>query len=110
MTPDHRVAHLRSAGRGDRPVRPRPLQPARAGVGILIYDKNDQKRGFASEAVSLLIRYCFQILGLNQLYCNIPAGNIASQALFKSKGFRVIGLKKSGSKPHRTGRTNICSS
>ena len=43
----------------------------RAGVGILIYDKNDQKR-----------------------YCNIPADNIASQALFKSKGFRVIGLKK----------------
>ena len=66
----------------------------RAGVGILIYDKNDQKRGFASEAVALLIRYCFQILGLNQLYCNIPADNIASQALFKSKGFRVIGLKK----------------
>ena len=28
------------------------------------------------------------------MYCNIPAGNIASQALFKSKGFRVIGLKK----------------
>ena len=70
--------------------------PSRWGPGfrIFISQKNDQKRGFASEAVALLIRYCFQILGLNQLYCNIPADNIASQALFKSKGFRVIGLKK----------------
>ena len=48
----------------------------------------------AGVGIALLIRYCFQILGLNQLYCNIPADNIASQALFKSKGFRVIGLKK----------------
>ncbi len=66
----------------------------RAGVGILIYNEHDQKCGFASEALSLLIRYCFQVLSLNQLYCNIPALNTASQALFKSKGFRIIGLKR----------------
>lgn len=35
----------------------------RAGVGILIYDKNDQKRGFASEAVALLIRLLFPDTG-----------------------------------------------
>ncbi len=66
----------------------------RAGVGILIYDRNDHKRGYASGAVSLLIRYCFQILGLNQLYCNITAGNNDSMALFRSKGFHVVGVKK----------------
>mgnify|MGYP000951130226 CR=1 FL=1 len=31
VTPDYRVAHLGNTGRGDRSVRPRPLQPARRG-------------------------------------------------------------------------------
>lgn len=66
----------------------------RAGVGILIYDKRDQRQGYASHAVSILIGYCFQVLNINQLYCNIPSHNIHSLALFKSKGFTVIGLKK----------------
>ncbi len=67
---------------------------ARAGVGILIYHEQDQQKGFASEALSLLIRYCFQVLQLNQLYCNIASNNIRSLALFKSKGFSIIGLKR----------------
>ena len=44
--------------------------------------------------VGILIRYGFQVLGLNQLYCDIPSHNIRSLALFKSKGFTVVGLKK----------------
>lgn len=66
----------------------------RAGVGILIYDPDDQGQGYASHALALLIRYGFQILTLNQLYCNIACHNLRSLALFKSKGFSVIGLKK----------------
>ena len=66
----------------------------RAGVGILIYDKRDQGQGYASQALSSLIRYGFQVLGLNQLYCDIPSHNIRSLALFKSKGFTVVGQKK----------------
>ena len=59
-----------------------------------IYDKRDQGQGYASQALSSLIRYGFQVLGLNQLYCDIPSHNIRSLALFKSKGFTVVGLKK----------------
>ncbi|MBE5033630.1 GNAT family N-acetyltransferase [Gallalistipes aquisgranensis] len=70
----------------------------RAGVGILIYDRRDKGQGFASAALSTLIRYGFQMLGLNQLYCNIPATNVRSLALFKSKGFNIIGLKKEWTK------------
>ncbi|MDD3107666.1 MAG: GNAT family N-acetyltransferase [Alistipes sp.] len=66
----------------------------RAGVGILIYDQCDQGQGYASHAVSILIGYCFRVLNINQLYCNIPSHNIRSLALFKSKGFTIIGLKK----------------
>lgn len=67
---------------------------ARAGVGILIYHAQDQRQGYASEALALLVRYCFQVLRLNQLYCNIASNNIKSLALFKGKGFTVVGLKR----------------
>ena len=66
----------------------------RAGVGILIYRAEDQGLGYASHAVNVLIRYSFQILNLNQLYCNIPSGNKRSFSLFRSKGFSIVGLKK----------------
>lgn len=66
----------------------------RSGIGILIYEQNDQGRGYASEAITILTLYCFHILMLNQLWCNIPALHQRSLALFKSKGFTTIGLKK----------------
>ena len=66
----------------------------RAGIGILIYKSEDQGLGYASHAVNVLIQYCFQILNLNQLYCNIPASNKRSFSLFRSKGFSIVGLKK----------------
>lgn len=66
----------------------------RAGVGILIYDRRDGGQGYASAALSSLILYAFQFLGLNQLYCNILSANNKSLNLFRSKGFEVVGLKK----------------
>ncbi len=66
----------------------------RAGVGILIYDPRDKGQGYASSALGLLIRYCFDILMLNQLYCNVDANNTRSLALFRSKEFTTVGLKK----------------
>lgn len=66
----------------------------RAGVGILIYDPKDNGQGYASSALVALTRYCFQLLGLNQLYCNILSNNMRSINLFKSKGFTTVGLKK----------------
>ncbi len=66
----------------------------RAGVGVLIYDDKDKEQGYASTALGILIRYCFLVLGLNQLYCNITANNKRSLTLFKSKGFIIIGLKQ----------------
>ncbi len=65
----------------------------RAGVGVLIYDIEDQGQGYASAALGVLIRYSFIVMGLNQLYCNIASNNMRSISLFKSKGFMVVGLK-----------------
>lgn len=64
----------------------------RAGVGILL-KKEFQKQGYASEALKLLIKYCFTHLQLHQLYCNITDSNNLSIALFKKQGFKIIGLK-----------------
>ncbi len=66
---------------------------ARAGVGIMIYDDKDVGQGYASSALAALIKYAFQVLHLNQLYCNILSNNIRSTNLFKSKGFTTVGLK-----------------
>ncbi len=66
----------------------------RAGVGILIAAKSNRKKGYASEALSILIKYCFQSLNLNQLFCNIAVDNKSSILLFQKYGFLVVGTKK----------------
>ncbi len=65
----------------------------RAGIGIYIIP-DEQKKGYASEALDLMIKYCFGTLGLHQLFCNIGEQNAASLRLFTKYGFQVIGLKK----------------
>ena len=65
----------------------------RAGIGILGYEDRDQGQGYASAALTEMIKYALQILGLNQLYCNVLSNNLRSLNLFKSKGFTVVGLK-----------------
>lgn len=66
----------------------------RAGVGILIYDETDRKKGYASDALRLLITYGFEVLRLHQLYCNVSSDNTASLALFEKCGFVRCGLKR----------------
>jgi diamine N-acetyltransferase len=65
----------------------------RAGIGILI-DRNFRKKGFATEAIELLVGYCFGTLFLHQLYCNIESGNQDSIRLFTRIGFKTCGLRK----------------
>lgn len=65
----------------------------RAGVGILIGDKSDRRKGYATMALKKLISYCFNTLLLHQLYCNITIGNVDSLKLFKKCGFRITGRK-----------------
>lgn len=66
----------------------------RAGIGILIAEQSDRKKGYASEALKLLIEYCFTILNLHQLYCNISNDNEASILLFQKHDFKITGIKK----------------
>lgn len=66
----------------------------RAGVGILIADKDDRGKGYASEAMSLLIQYCFHSLHLHQIYSNVTVDNEDSVLLFQRHKFTITGIKK----------------
>lgn len=68
-------------------------QHKRAGIGILIHP-DYQQNGFASEALQLLIKYCFTHIQLHQLYANITADNKNSIHLFTKHNFNEIGIKK----------------
>ncbi len=66
----------------------------RAGVGILIADPADRKKGYASAALATLVNYAFETFGLHQLWCNILDSNIESMHLFTHHGFALCASKK----------------
>jgi len=66
----------------------------RAGVGILIEKPQNRRKGYAAEALDLLLRFAKQDLGLQQLYANILEDNDASIGLFEKQAFKKIGVKK----------------
>jgi diamine N-acetyltransferase len=68
-------------------------QHKRAGIGILIVPQSQQK-GYAYEALGLLIDYSFKQLDLHQLYANITPENTSSIKLFKKHNFKEVGIKK----------------
>ncbi len=68
-------------------------QHKRAGVGILIHP-TFQNLGFASEALSLLIGYCFKKLDVHQLFATITPDNHKSISLFTQHGFIKNGERK----------------
>ncbi len=66
----------------------------RAGVGVLIAEKEYRGKGIAGLALQHLADYAFGILQLHQLFCNIAVGNASSIKLFEAAGFSCIGTKK----------------
>jgi diamine N-acetyltransferase len=67
---------------------------SRIGIGILINKETDRNNGVGSQALDLLIDYCFGILNIHQLFANISSENEASLALFTKFGFQFVGTKK----------------
>ncbi len=64
----------------------------RAGIGIFIEDKY-RNNGFARTAITLTEEYCFDVLGIHQIYCLIADDNQASIRLFESLNYRKTGCK-----------------
>ncbi len=66
----------------------------RAAVGILISEKDERRQGYAAEAIEIIKKYCFEVLGIHQLYCSISVSNNSSLELFLKAGFIITGTRK----------------
>lgn len=66
----------------------------RAAIGILIVNTEDREKGYGTEVLSLVTQYCFDHLGLHQVYANVTADNMASIKLFEKNKFTMVGVKK----------------
>ena len=70
------------------------VKNSRAGVGILIGEEFYKNRGYASEALQLIIQYAFENLNLKQLYAEVIQNNKASHRLFEKNNFEKTAIKK----------------
>jgi diamine N-acetyltransferase len=66
----------------------------RAGIGILIAEKEERGKGYASESLNLLIDYSTKFLGFHNLFAHVLSDNKESIKLFENLGFRLVGIKK----------------
>ena len=69
-------------------------QHLRFGIGILIYQESDRRKGYAKKAIEAVVEYGRNTLNLKQIWANIAADNIASIALFESCGFSKCAHRK----------------
>jgi diamine N-acetyltransferase len=67
---------------------------ARAGVGILLAEKSERKKGFAKESLILMHEYADKLLDFYNLTANILEDNTESIALFESVGYELVGVRK----------------
>ena len=66
----------------------------RVGLGIVIFDQAERRKGYASESIQLLTTYCFDHLDLHQVFACIGSKNTMSQSLFEKCGFTQTGVRR----------------
>lgn len=66
----------------------------RVGIGILIDEKKDRQKGYASEAIKLCVEYAFTHANVHQVHATITEDNKPSIKLFEKAGFIKSGVKK----------------
>ena len=68
-------------------------QHKRVGIGLLVLPEH-QNKGYASEALEMVIDYAFSYLDVHQIYANITSNNLNSIVLFEKNNFKQVGIKK----------------
>jgi len=66
----------------------------RVGLGILIAETEHRGKSYAKECLQVIEKYCFEVLQLKQIYCNILENNEISLNLFRSMKYKKAGTKK----------------
>ncbi|MBP8989404.1 MAG: GNAT family N-acetyltransferase [Clostridia bacterium] len=62
-----------------------------AEIGIALTEPDMRGQGYATEAIAVLLRYCFYDLGLHRVWARIIEDNTPSIRLFQSLGFKPEG-------------------
>lgn len=65
-----------------------------ADLGITIGEKDCWGKGFASEAIRLVVDYSFKNLSLHKITAGTYENNIGSIKAFKKSGFKIEGVRK----------------
>src|SRR5579885_2421067 len=80
---------------GSTDLRPYADGPFRGDMGIWI-GSPFHGRGYATEAVNLVVAHGFEKLGMEKIEAKIFVGNWASRRAFEKAGFRFEGTIRSG--------------
>ena len=65
-----------------------------AELGIIIGDKEEWGKGFAQEAINLVIDYCFKSLKIRKINLGVLSENFAAVKLYLKIGFKIEGTLK----------------
>lgn len=71
-------------------LEPIDLIEKKATIAVMIGDKSFWGKGLAPEAMKILIEYCFQTLGIEEINLGVVAKNIAAIRSYEKLGFREI--------------------
>ena len=74
---------------GNIKIGPINIHHKRAEIGLLIGDRNEWGRGYASEAIALLTNFGFQTLGLKKITAGCYSENKRSVKAFLKAGYKV---------------------
>jgi RimJ/RimL family protein N-acetyltransferase len=62
--------------------------------GIFIGEDSARGKGYGTVAAQLILRQCFQVMGLNRVYLAVLCDNISAIQSYEKVGFKVEGLLK----------------
>lgn len=62
-----------------------------AEIGIVMGDKESRGKGYATQALKLVVEHAFMKLNLRRLFAEIVDGNEASKRIFTRVGFKLEG-------------------
>ena len=71
------------------------LYHKRADIGIMIGDRDQWGNGYATEAITAVTQYGFEVLGLKKITAGCYESNIGSKNAFEKVGFQVEGFLRS---------------
>lgn len=83
--------HLKSSNKhiGNIKIDPINFETKSGEYGILIGDKSNWGKGYASEATIRIINYCFDELGLTKITLGVIEDNTSAVNLYKKLGFQI---------------------